>query len=169
MLTPPAAPPPGRRAARLALLAALAVYMLGGPINGHLLGNRHRAWMHWGMYSTAGRDVCSIRFFLPGEESAPVDRLGSLGYAHSYEAPTKVRRLRKASGVRAQGAALCEALGVDDPLVGISRPAEGVSELGALIFGPVLRFDSLEAEGSRASALPGALGATTPRSPSADR
>jgi len=114
MLTPPAAPPPGRRAARLALLAALAVYMLGGPINGHLLGNRHRAWMHWGMYSTAGRDVCSIRFFLPGEESAPVDRLGSLGYAHSYEAPTKVRRLRKASGVRAQGAALCEALGVDD-------------------------------------------------------
>jgi len=54
-----------------------------------------------------------------------------------------------------------EALGVDDPLVGISRPAEGVSELGALIFGPVLRFDSLEAEGSRASALPGALGASS--------
>lgn len=97
---------------RALAFAALAGWMVWGPIWKQLLERSAHAAFEWQMFSRLGSEVCSVRYVrrASGVEE-PLDRFALLGHPNPAAAPSSVRRVRNLKDAEALGVRLCRKLG----------------------------------------------------------
>ncbi|MCB9759402.1 MAG: hypothetical protein H6739_06145 [Alphaproteobacteria bacterium] len=102
---------------------ALVLFMVGGPFARQVLRVNTPALRRWVMFSGYGKDVCEVRFFIPGEDGTvePVDRCAVLGHEDCWTAPRGVKVLEGLDQVHRQAEQLCRKLGPEVDLRLISR------------------------------------------------
>ena len=97
---------------RALLFSGLVLWIVGGPFANQVLGFNIPGVRRWLMFIGYGKDICDVRFFVPGEEE-PVDRLAILGFTERWDVPRKDKMLADADAVHRQGRELCKALNVE--------------------------------------------------------
>ncbi len=102
---------------RAVVFAAIALYLLAGPVSAQVFKKVSPVLPKWQMFAGYGLDVCKVRYaMIEGDGiEIPLDRYATLGFTDRFDAPRSLWRVPDAKTALSIGRRMCTKVDESSP------------------------------------------------------